>query len=372
MAQEYPEGSRVVILASDDGAWDGAEGELISFDSGDNTYPYLVKVEDDDGDMIHEWVYDVEPAGEQAAGEPPQMSREIFQVVRQFMQGEAAVKTVARGLAKKQAVIIKMNPQGDGMGYGAGEGPYIVIWHSQCSRGCKWASSDGYLEGTNYRYSVDGGENMRLKEGPIKRCQNYQAYLVDLTQAGELRGHMRRSLDLDGDLYSGSSTDSIIDHSRILATIKNASLATLLTEVQQQVVSPVTMQTQVSQTGESKMSNKITSIVAQAKTAAVTAGEIQAGKALNIAIIKAIKPKAPLMVRGYLDHPAAPAVVALAVVSAAEFMPAGPAKVKITKAASLMLTAAVIDGADKLLDLEGMIDKVFAGLPAEAKALLDA
>lgn len=65
-------------------------------------------------------------------------------------------------------------------------------------------------------------------------------------------------------------------------------------------------------------------------------------------------------------------MVALAVVTAAEFMPAGPAKAKITKAASLMLTAAVIDGADKFLDMEGMIDKVFAGLPAEAKSLLDA
>lgn len=372
MARHIEEGSRVLVIRAgdDDEEWEGVECTLKEFDQGDDRFPYLV--EDDEGE--DRWVREVEPVSEQAAGDPPQMSREIFQVVRQFMQGrQTSVKDVARLLPRKQAVIIKLNPNSPISGSDSNGGPYIVIWHSQCAHACKWASSDNYINESGYRFGMDGHSNMTLKTSVADRCQGYQAYLVDLNQARSLASHMRYALGLDNDLYRSGSTDSNIGHDNLLKVIQNAELATLLTEVPQQPVSADTGKSQkVSQSGESKMSNKIASIVNQAKAATVTAAEIQAGKALNIAAVKAAKSKAPMMIRGYMDHPAAPAVIALAVVSAAEFMPASPAKAKITKAANLMLTAAVIEGADKFLDLEGMIDKVFAGLPAEAKALIDA
>lgn len=78
-----------------------------------------------------------------------------------------------------------------------------------------------------------------------------------------------------------------------------------------------------------------------------------------------------MLLRGYLDHPVAPAVIAIGLVAGTEFVPAGPTRDKVAKAADLMLVAALSDGADKFLDIEGMIDKVFAGLPAEAKTLIE-
>lgn len=122
--------------------------------------------------------------------------------------------------------------------------------------------------------------------------------------------------------------------------------------------------------GNIKMS-KITAIVSRAKSATVTAASIQAGKALNTAVIKAAKAKAPMMVRGYLDHPVAPALLAVALVSCSEVLPEGVNKAKICKAADLMLTAAIMDGADKFLNVESLIDSVFQGLPAEVMAVIN-
>lgn len=131
--------------------------------------------------------------------------------------------------------------------------------------------------------------------------------------------------------------------------------------------------TQISQTGVTTMqpTTKIAAIVSRAKTATFSAATLQAGKALNIAAIKAAKAKAPMMVRGYLDHPAAPAVLALALVSLSEFLPDNPTKAKIVKAADLMLVSAMVDGADKFLNVEAMIDQVFNGLPPEVKTALE-
>lgn len=130
------------------------------------------------------------------------------------------------------------------------------------------------------------------------------------------------------------------------------------------------------QTGAQEMSQqpktKITAIVSRAKEATYNAATLQAGKALNIAVVKAAKAKAPMMVRGYLDHPAAPAVMALALVSLSEFLPDNPTKAKIVKAADLMLVSAMVDGADKFLNLESLLDQVFNGLPPEVKTALEA
>lgn len=143
-----------------------------------------------------------------------------------------------------------------------------------------------------------------------------------------------------------------------------------VTEHEAKKAAPVATTAQVSQTGEEKMT-KINAIVSRAKTATFSAATLQAGKALNIAVIKAAKAKAPMLVRGYLDHPAAPALMALALVSLSEFLPDNPTKAKIVKAADLMLVSAMVDGADKFLNVEAMIDQVFNGLPAEVKTALE-
>ena len=74
------------------------------------------------------------------------------------------------------------------------------------------------------------------------------------------------------------------------------------------------------------MPNKILAIVARGKSSVATAAQIQAGKALNITVMRALKAQAPFVVRGYLDHPVAPALVAVLLVAGSEFVPAGPAR----------------------------------------------
>lgn len=114
-----------------------------------------------------------------------------------------------------------------------------------------------------------------------------------------------------------------------------------------------------------------TSIVAQCKNAAISAAEYQAGKALNIALIKAIKPHAPLMVRGYLDSSFASPLLAVALaVLADQLSPDNSVTSKVQKASKLMLSAAFLDGADKLLDVDALISGLFDKLPPEAAKLL--
>lgn len=289
---------------------------------------------------------------------------DIYPKVLKFMQGHAtAQEVVMGGLECLEMVIIRLGTSE--IGYRSNGGPYIMLWRTECDRTMIWGSRDDFFADCAYRMTCDEGANIKLRQSLVNLCKDkFTAVHVDLSDYSGFIDLMREDLDLDSDLYRGGRTDREIAHGQIKQIFESVSLLAPSADTAQQ--------SQVSQSGESKMSNKITSIVNQAKAATVTAAEIQAGKALNIAAVKAAKSKAPMMIRGYMDHPAAPAVIALAVVSAAEFMPAGPAKVKITKAANLMLTAAVIEGADKFLDLEGMIDKVFAGLPTEAKALIDA
>lgn len=148
--------------------------------------------------------------------------------------------------------------------------------------------------------------------------------------------------------------------------LRNTEASRTANAVQQSTVT-INLPTQ----GNKEMNPKINSIIGRAKNQALTAAQMQAGKALNIALVKFVTPKLPFMVRGYMDHPAAPALVALAIMSASEFLPASAKGAKIQKAADLMLAAAIYDGADQLLDLERIIDQVFKGLPAEALAALE-
>lgn len=296
------------------------------------------------------------------------MSRkEIYDSVLRFMGMETTVCGVAETLERMKAVIIKLNV-GDRLGYASNGGPYIIIWKADDDTPMVWQSNDCYLENTVYRCSQDDDDQITLKEGVhVHAYDRFKAYLIDIDDQVRFKQHIREKLDLDCDWMRDSRTDREIAHTEINRLLVDS--ARLVDEPAQ----PETT-TQISQTGVTAMqpTTKITAIVSRAKTATFSAATLQAGKALNIAAIKAAKAKAPMMVRGYLDHPAAPAVLALALVSLSEFLPDNPTKAKIVKAADLMLVSAMVDGADKFLNVEALIDQVFNGLPAEVKTALEA
>lgn len=293
--------------------------------------------------------------------------KEIYDAVLDFMGMGTTVSGVVETLERMKAVIIKLNV-GDRLGYASNGGPYIIIWKADDDTPMVWQSNDCYLENTAYRCSQDDDDQITLKEGVhVHAYDRFKAYLIDIDDQARFKQHIREKLDLDCDWMRDSRTDREIAHAEINRLLVDSAL--LVKEPAQ----PETT-TQVSQTGEEKMTQpttKITAIVSRAKTATFSAATLQAGKALNIAAIKAAKAKAPMMVRGYLDHPAAPAVLALALVSLSEFLPDNPTKAKIVKAADLMLVSAMVDGADKFLNVEALIDQVFNGLPAEVKTALE-
>lgn len=298
------------------------------------------------------------------------MSRkEIYDAVLDFMGMGTTVSGVVETLERMQAVIIKLNV-GDRLGYASHGGPYIVIWKADDDAAMVWQSNDCYLENTPYRCSEDDDDQICLKEGVhVHAYDRFKAYLIDIDDQARFKSHIREKLDLDCDWMRCCRTDREIGHAEINRLLVDSAL--LVKEPAQ----PETT-TQISQTGAQEMSQqpktKITAIVSRAKEATYNAATLQAGKALNIAVVKAAKAKAPMMVRGYLDHPAAPAVLALALVSLSEFLPENPTKAKIVKAADLMLVSAMVDGADKFLNLENLLDQVFNGLPPEVKTALEA
>ena len=108
----------------------------------------------------------------------------------------------------------------------------------------------------------------------------------------------------------------------------------------------------------------VSAIIERTKKATVTAAEIQAGKAITVAVVKAVKPRLPMLARGYADHPLFPVLIGIGMVAASEYLPDQKVSGKVKKAADLMLVAAMLDGADKLLDVEGWIDAAFSTLPA--------
>lgn len=297
------------------------------------------------------------------------MSRkEIYDAVLDFMGMGTSVSGVVETLERMKAVIIQLNV-GDRLGYNSGGGPYIVIWKADDDTPMVWQSDDCYLENTNYRCSQDEDDQIILKEGvQVHAYDRFKAYLIDIDDQARFKNYIREKLDLDRDCMRGSATDREIEHAEINRLLVKSAL--LVAEPALPEITAQVSKSQLSQTGEKEMT-KINAIVSRAKTATFSAATLQAGKALNIAVIKAAKAKAPMMVRGYLDHPAAPALMALALVSLSEFLPENQAKAKIVKAADLMLVSAMVDGADKFLNVEAMIDQVFNGLPPEVKTALE-
>lgn len=117
-------------------------------------------------------------------------------------------------------------------------------------------------------------------------------------------------------------------------------------------------------------SAKAKNVVTAAKNATVTVAQIKAGEALNKGLMKIIKPQLPMMVRGYADHPLAPVLVSLGLTAVAEYLPEGDNKTRVGKAANLMLTAAIADGADQYLDVNAIIEKLFEGMPKHVNEAL--
>lgn len=115
--------------------------------------------------------------------------------------------------------------------------------------------------------------------------------------------------------------------------------------------------TEPTTTGIKTMSLATATVLAN-KTAATAAVKIKAGQALNTAAIAAVKKSkaVPMMVRGYLDSPFAPLVVANLANAAAQY--SGNAKAQ--KAADLMMIAAAVTAAD-LIDVDGIINGLFEG-----------
>lgn len=290
----------------------------------------------------------------------------VYSVVKSFMEGRTTAYGVMGELNELEAVIIRLDTSD--LGYTSNNGPYIIIWRTECNRAMIWGSRDDLFTDCSYRMTCDEGDDVKLRQGIVNLCKDkFTAVHVALEDFSEsLKPRMINELDLDSDMYRGSRTDREIGHSHIKRVFDSVSPLVA-------PASPVTQQTQVSQTGVYEMTQqtKVTAIVSRAKSATMTAASLQAGKALNAAALKAAKAQAPMLLRGYLDHPVAPAVIAIGLVAGTEFIPAGPTREKVAKAADLMLVAALTDGADKFLDIEGMIDKVFAGLPAEAKSLIE-
>ncbi|AZV02039.1 hypothetical protein [Aeromonas phage Akh-2] len=294
----------------------------------------------------------------------------VYSVVQRFMEGRTTAYEVIGELNELEAVIIRLNTSD--LGYTSNNGPYIIIWRTECNRAMIWGSRDDFFTECSYRLTCDEGDDVKLRQGNVNLCKDkFTAVHIDLNDHDTLRAKMRGDLDLDSDLYRGSRTDRQIGHEYLSRVFDSVSLlvapAAAAAAAANLTLNP---QTGVYEMSQSQAQTKVTAIVARAKSATMTAASLQAGKALNAAALKAAKAKAPMMLRGYLDHPVAPAVIAIGLVSATEFIPAGPSRDKIAKAADLMLTAAITDGADKYLNVEKMIDQVFAGLPEEAKELI--
>ena len=103
---------------------------------------------------------------------------------------------------------------------------------------------------------------------------------------------------------------------------------------------------------ENQTMTKVTAVVASNKQAVTTAAKIKAGNVLNAATIAAIKKSkaVPMMLRGYLDSPFAPLVVANLALMASTYTTNPKAK----QAVQLMMDSAALTVANQI-DIEGIV-----------------
>lgn len=102
----------------------------------------------------------------------------------------------------------------------------------------------------------------------------------------------------------------------------------------------------------------------QNKKAAIIAGKMEAGRILNKQVLKQIKPHIPMFVRGYLDTPLAPVIVANLVAAIGNHTQ----NKKVQQVSELLLLAAA-DATVQSFNLDKIIDDVLAGVKLPAGIL---
>lgn len=102
----------------------------------------------------------------------------------------------------------------------------------------------------------------------------------------------------------------------------------------------------------------------QNKQAAIIAGKMEAGRILNKQVLKQIKPHIPMFVRGYLDTPLAPVIVANLVAAVGNHTQ----NKKVQQVSELLLLAAA-DATVQSFNLDKIIDDVLAGVKLPAGIL---
>ena len=107
------------------------------------------------------------------------------------------------------------------------------------------------------------------------------------------------------------------------------------------------------------MKSAITTQMDNNKAAAIMAAEITAGKVLNNKVVSIIKPKMPMMVRGYMDSPLASVAIAnLVGIALKQYMPNND---KATKVSELMLNASALQLMESF-NIEQLLDELLAGV----------
>lgn len=255
-------------------------------------------------------------------------------------------------------------------GYHYGHNQRLLVWTSKCGRICKYSSVDNLLTDNtcaNYRLTKVT-EGRGLNTFRIRDTRN--AVIADdnldisvrIIPTNVVYGVLSKSrLEdcMDSDYFVTDPSDTGLESSLMDQLLVCPTLFTSLNEGNKMTTTTTT-------------TSKIAAIAERSKNAGVNAVQYQAGKAMNIALMTTIKPHLPMMLRGYADHAAAPAIIALGLALASEFLPEGDAKNKVVAGTDLMLNASFMEGADKFLNVEKIIDSVFSKLPPEALAVLEA
>lgn len=110
---------------------------------------------------------------------------------------------------------------------------------------------------------------------------------------------------------------------------------------------------------ETKLMSNLKEQGTKNKEAAILAARITAGKAINKKVIKMVKPKLPMMARGYADSPFASVVLANIVGMAIKQY--APDNKRAEQIADLMLEASAFQAIEGF-DVEGMIDDLLKGV----------
>lgn len=117
-----------------------------------------------------------------------------------------------------------------------------------------------------------------------------------------------------------------------------------------------------------KIKETASALVADNKEALVNAAELKAGQLINKQVIKLATPKVPLLLQGYMKHPAMQILVANAVGFGLKHY--APENKKLQKLSKLMLNAAAFDTVDSF-NLDEMVENILSGIKLPAGVSLD-